>query len=81
MKTPCIASAQDITEMEAESTTALPQSERHKDFTTARQGKDMADSCELSEFIESRNPLNCSLQSIATGINGGSSVTWKPQNM
>ena len=48
-------------------------SEQHKDLTTARQGKYMADSCELSEFFEPRNPFsdNCSLQSIATGINAG----------
>ena len=26
-------------------------SEQHKDLTTARQGKYMADSCELSEFF------------------------------
>ena len=45
-------------------------SEQHKDLTTARQGKDMRDSCELLEFIESRNEFsdNCSLRSIATGI-------------
>ena len=36
----------------------------------------MADSCELLEFRESRNPFsdNCSLRSIATGINAGISV-------
>ena len=51
-------------------------SEQHKDLTTARQGKDMADSCELLEFLESRNPFsdNYSLRSIATGINAGISV-------
>ena len=51
-------------------------SEQHKDLTTARQGKDMADSCELFEFLESRNPFsdNYSLRSIATGINAGISV-------
>ena len=50
--------------------------EQYKDLTAARQGKDMADSCELLEFLESRNPFsdNCSLRSIATGINDGSSV-------
>ena len=50
--------------------------EQHNDFTTAMQGKDMADSFELLEFLESRNPLNknCSLRSIATGINAGISV-------
>ena len=48
-------------------------SEQHKDLNTARQGKYMADSCELLEFHESRNPFsdNCSLRSIATGINAG----------
>ena len=51
-------------------------SEQHKDLTTARQGKDMADTCELLEFLESRNPFsdNYSLRSIATGINAGISV-------
>ena len=51
-------------------------SEQHKDLTTERQGKDMRDSCELLEFLESRNPFrdNCSLRSIATGINAGISV-------
>ena len=46
---------------------------RHKDLTTARQVKDMTDSCELLEFLESRNSFsdNCSLRSIATGINAG----------
>ena len=50
--------------------------EQHKDLTTARQGKDMADSSELLEFLESRNPFsdNYSLRSIATGINAGISV-------
>ena len=50
--------------------------EQHTDFTTARQGKYMADSCELLEFLESRNPFsdNCGLRSIAKGINAGSSV-------
>ena len=35
----------------------------------------MADSCELLEFHESRNPFsdNCSLRSISTGINAGNS--------
>ena len=49
---------------------------QHKDLTTARQGKDMADSCGLLEFLESRNPFrdNCSLRSIATGINDVISV-------
>ena len=52
-------------------------SEQHKVLTTARQGKDMRDSCELLEFLESRNPFsdNCRLRSIATGINAGISVT------
>ena len=51
-------------------------SEQHKDLTTARQGKYMTDSCELLEFLESRNLFsdNCSLRSIATGINAGISV-------
>ena len=51
-------------------------SEKHKHFTTAGQGNDMADSCELLEFLESRNPFsdNCSLRSIATGIDAGGSV-------
>ena len=30
-------------------------SEQHKDLTTARQGKYMADSCELLEFLESQD--------------------------
>ena len=36
----------------------------------------MTESCELLEFLESRNPFsdNCSLRSIATGINAGISV-------
>ena len=36
----------------------------------------MADSCELLQFLESRNPFsdNCSLRSIVTGINAGISV-------
>ena len=44
---------------------------QHKDLTTARQGKHMADSCELLKFLESRTPFsdNCSLRSIVTGIN------------
>ena len=48
-------------------------SEQHKDLTTARQVKYMTDSCELFEFLESRNSFgdNCSLRSIATGINAG----------
>ena len=33
-------------------------SEQHKDLTTTRQGKDMADSCELLEFLECRNPFS-----------------------
>ena len=51
-------------------------SEQHKYLTTARQGKYMADSCELLQFLESRNPFsdNCSLRSIVTGINAGISV-------
>ena len=50
--------------------------EQHKDLTTARQWKDMTDSCEMLEFLESRNPLsdNCSLRSIATGITAGIGV-------
>ena len=37
-------------------------SEQHKDLTTTKQGKYMADSCELLEFLESRNSSsdNCS---------------------
>ena len=48
-------------------------SEQHKDLTTARQVKDMTHLCELLEFLESRNSFsdNCSLKSIATGINAG----------
>ena len=48
-------------------------SEQHKDLTTTRQVNDMTDSCELLEFLESRNSFsdNCSLRSIATGINTG----------
>ena len=48
-------------------------SEQHNDLTTARQVKYMTDSCELLEFLESRNSFsdNCSLRSIATGINAG----------
>ena len=36
---------------------------QHKDLTTATQGKDIADSCELLKFLESRTPFsdNCSL--------------------
>ena len=36
----------------------------------------MAESCELLQFLESRNPFinNCSLRSIATGTNDGISV-------
>ena len=51
-------------------------SEQHKVLTTVRQGKDMADSCEILEFLESGNPFsdNCSFRSIATGINAGISV-------
>ena len=51
-------------------------SEQHKDMTKARQDKDMADTCELLEFLESRNPFseNCNLRSIATGINADSKV-------
>ena len=51
-------------------------SEQHKDLTTARQWKDIAESCELLEFLESRNPFseNCSLRSIATGTNAVISV-------
>ena len=51
-------------------------SEQHKDLTTARQGIYIADSCELLECLESRNPFsdNCSLRSIATGTNAGISV-------
>ena len=51
-------------------------SEQHRDLSMARQGEDMADSCELLEFLESRNPFSdiCSLRSIATGINAVISV-------
>ena len=51
-------------------------SEQHKDLNTAGQGKYIADSCELLEFLKSRNPFsdNCSLRSIATGITGDISV-------
>ena len=50
--------------------------EQHKYLTTARQGKDMTDLCELLEFLESRNPFsdNCSLRSIAAGSNDCTSV-------
>ncbi len=61
----------------AEVNNAMQQlTEQHKDLTTARQGKYMTDSCELLEFLESRNIFsdNCSLRSIATGINAGISV-------
>ena len=36
----------------------------------------MTDSCELLQFLESRNPFsdNCRLRSIAIGINAGISV-------
>ena len=49
---------------------------QHKDLTTARQGTYMADACELLKFLESRISFsdNCSLRSIVTGINAGSSV-------
>ena len=49
---------------------------QHKDLTTARQGKYMADACELLKFFESRTSFsdNCSFRSIVTGINAGSSV-------
>ena len=48
-------------------------SEQHKDLSTAWQVKDMTDSCELLEFLESRISFsdNCSLRSITTGINAG----------
>ena len=48
-------------------------SEQHKNLATARQVKDITGSCELLEFLESRNSFsdNCSLRSIATGINAG----------
>ena len=51
-------------------------SEQHKDLTTARQVKDMTDSSELLEFLESRSLFsdNCRLRSIATRINAGISV-------
>lgn len=51
-------------------------SEQHKDLTKARQNKDMSDTCELLEFLESRNPFsdNCCLRSIASGINADSKV-------
>ena len=50
---------------------------QHKDLTTARQGKYMADACELLQFLESRTSFsdNCSLRSIVTRINAGSSVS------
>ena len=50
--------------------------EQHKYLTTARQGKDMTDSCEQLKFLASRNPFsdNCSLRTIAKGINAGISV-------
>ena len=46
-------------------------SEQHKDLTKARQDKDMTDTCELLEFLESQNPFSkkCCLHSIATSIN------------
>ena len=49
-------------------------SEQHKDMRNARQEKDMADICELMDFLETRNPFNDnhSLRSIATGINADS---------
>ena len=66
----------------AEVNSAMPQltgvqyntSGQHKDLTTARQGKFMADACELLQFLESRTSFsdNCSLRSIV--INAGSSV-------
>ena len=51
-------------------------SEQHKDLTKARQDKDMTDTCELLEFLESQNPFikNCCLRSIATGINADSNI-------
>ena len=51
-------------------------SEQHKDLTTASQGKDMTDSCQLLEFLESLDSFsdNCSLRSLAAGINAGISV-------
>ena len=41
-----------------------------------KAGEYMADACELLKFLESRIPFrdNCSLRSIVTGINAGSSV-------
>ena len=50
--------------------------EQHKDVTTAKPGKAMVDSCELLEFLESRNPFsdNCRLRIVVTGINADSSV-------
>ena len=51
-------------------------SEQHRDLSMVRQRKDITDSCELLEFLESRNPFSdiCSLRSIATGINAVISV-------
>ena len=45
-------------------------------YSTTQVSKDMTDSYELLEFLESRNPFsdNCSLRSVATGINAGISV-------
>ena len=51
-------------------------SEQHRGLSMARQRKDITDSCELLEFLESRNPFSdiCSLRSIATEINAVISV-------
>ena len=51
-------------------------SEKHKDLTKSRQAKYMADTCEMLELLQSRNPFsdNCNLRSIATCINTESSV-------
>ena len=44
--------------------------EQHKDTTNARQERDIADICELVEFLETQNPFSDAqnLRSIATGI-------------
>lgn len=51
-------------------------SEQHKDVTKSRQAKDMTDTCELLEFLETRNPFsdNKSLRNIATGVNADDRV-------
>ena len=51
-------------------------SEQRKDFTKSQKAKDMADTCEMLECLQSRNPVsdNCNLRSIATGINAENRV-------